>query len=306
VRSARVERAVGAGQTVPAQIYARDRATLSARRAASVAAIPVREGDVVRRGDVLVRLESDALTANAAAARTALDLAESDRRRMEALAGHGVVAPRELEAAQERSAAARASLGAAKDDLAYSIIRAPFPGVVTARRANVGDVISPGQAIVEIESPESFEVRATVEADAAPQLGRGSTVTVDVDSFAGPLTARVRAVSPAGDAVHHRFEMRADLPPAAGMRSGLFARLRLPGGGAEAETHLSVPAAAVVRRGGLAGVFVVKGGKAWLRWVALGAPATDRVEVRAGLDEGERVALAPERLEDGVPVVEES
>jgi RND family efflux transporter MFP subunit len=300
-----VERGAGTERTVPAQVYARDRATLSARRVASVAAIPVREGDVVRRGDVLVRLESDALTANAAAARATLDMAESDRRRMESLVGHGVVAQRELDAAQERSAAARAALGTARDDLAYSILRAPFPGVVTARRANVGDVINPGQAIVELESPSSFEVRATVEADAAPQLARGRTVRVDVDSFAEPLAARIRALSPAGDAVHHRFEMRADLPPAAGMRSGLFARLRLPDDGAEKETHLSVPASAVVRRGGLSGVFVVKDGKAWLRWVALGVPEADRVEIRAGLEEGERVALAPERLEDGVPVVEE-
>jgi hypothetical protein len=104
--------------------------------------------------------------------------------------------------------------------------------------------------------------------------------------------------------VTHRFELRADLPAAPGLRTGLFARLTLPS--AAEEPRLHVPESALLRRGGLAGVFVVTEGRARLRWVALGETAGGRVEIRAGVDAGERVALDPAGLSDGVPVAEES
>ena len=65
-----------------------------------------------------------------------------------------------------------------------------------------------------------------------------------------------------------------------------------------------VPAAAVFERGGLTGVFVVAEGKARLRWIAVGAPEGEAIEVRAGLEPGERVVLEPSGLVDGTPVVE--
>jgi len=67
---------------------------------------------------------------------------------------------------------------------------------------------------------------------------------------------------------------------------------------------LSIPLEAVLRRGGLTGVFAVKDGRAWLRWIALGSVRGDRVEVRAGLVEGEHVAMAITGLTDGASVVE--
>jgi hypothetical protein len=71
-----------------------------------------------------------------------------------------------------------------------------------------------------------------------------------------------------------------------------------------AEPRLMIPAASVVRRGGLAGVFVVAEGKARLRWIALGAADGAAVEVRAGLVAGERVARDPQGLADGMAVRE--
>ncbi|HET9317574.1 MAG TPA: efflux RND transporter periplasmic adaptor subunit, partial [Vicinamibacteria bacterium] len=117
-------------------------------------------------------------------------------------------------------------------------------------------------------------------------------------SAALPVT--VLSVSAAGDPATHRFEVRASLPERQGLRSGLFARLLVPM--ASTDARLSVPAAALVRRGGLAGVFVVADARARLRWVAVGAPRGERIEVRAGVGAGEEVVIDPGVLEDGALV----
>jgi multidrug efflux pump subunit AcrA (membrane-fusion protein) len=173
----------------------------------------------------------------------------------------------------------------------------------------VGDVVSPGQPLVEIEGAGGLEVRATLSAEESLGLRPGSEIDARVDGIAAPLHGRVTAISPAGDPATHRFELRADLPATEGLRSGLFARLLLPApSGTEQEAGLAVPAAAVFQRGGLTGVFVAAGGTkggqvARLRWIAPGSSAGDRVEVRAGLEPGERVVLEPGDLADGDPLI---
>jgi hypothetical protein len=112
----------------------------------------------------------------------------------------------------------------------------------------------------------------------------------------------VTAVAPSGDPTTHRFEVKADLPAAPGLRAGLFARLLVLG--LVSDPRITVPAAALFERGGLSGLFVVAGGKARLRWVAVGARDGETVEVRAGVEPGERVVLGPAGLVDGNPVRE--
>jgi multidrug efflux pump subunit AcrA (membrane-fusion protein) len=124
-----------------------------------------------------------------------------------------------------------------------------------------------------------------------------------VDGQDAPLTATVTTVAPSGDPTTHRFEVKADLPAAASLRAGLFARLLVPGLAAEPRLH--VPAAALFERGGLTGLFVVTDGRARLRWVAAGAREGDTVEIRAGVEAGERVVLDPSGLVDGSPVAEQ-
>jgi RND family efflux transporter MFP subunit len=195
-----------------------------------------------------------------------------------------------------------------KENLSYAVLRSPFAGVLAARRVEVGDVVSPGQPLVEIEGSGGLELRATLSAEDSLGLRPGTTVEARVDGLGAPLQARVSALSPAGDPSTHRFELRADLPAAEGLRSGLFARLLLPApqGERAGEASLAVPAAAVFQRGGLTGVFVIAAEKdrqvARLRWIAPGSPAGDRVEVRAGLAAGERVVLQPGDLLDGEEV----
>jgi membrane fusion protein, multidrug efflux system len=298
-----VSRAEGKGAAwVPATVRARRRASLSARITASVVELPFREGERFAAGAVLVRLDDAALRSAVAAAESAAAAAKAESARMESLRARGAATPREAEEASSRAAAAEAALLAARDNLAYAALRAPFAGVVAARPASVGDVVSPGAPLVEIEGDGGFELHATLEADQAGLVRPGFEGRASVDGLPEPLTARLTSVSPAGDLATHRFEVKADLPPAHGLRSGLFARLLLPS--SSDTTRLSLPTSALFERGGLTGVFVARDGRAWLRWVAAGAAADGTTEVRSGLEAGEKVVADPEGLADGVAIVE--
>jgi len=301
--TAAVEKSGGTGTVaVPGTVQARQRATLAARIPASVTALPWREGERVRAGAVVARLDDTALRSGLTAAEATATAADIDLARVESLLGKGAATPREAEASRARAAAAAAAVAAARDDLAHAALRAPFEGTVSSRPVNVGDVVSPGTTLIEIEGSGGLEVRASVEAEMVSLLRRGLVVGAVVDGQPEPLAATVGAVSAAADAATHRFEVKADLPPAPGLRSGLFARLLVPV--AAGEPRLVVPTEAVFERGGLSGVFVVTAGTARLRWVAVGSTTGALTELRAGVEAGERVARQPAGLVDGQPVVE--
>jgi len=303
VRTAEVVRSGGVGEVaVPAAVQSRRRAALAARMPASVTELPYQEGQWVAAGAVVVRLDDAALRAAVAAAEAGLKAVESDLERTKALLEKGAATPRELEQMTAAASGARAQLSGAKDNLSYAALRAPFAGRVASRRVNLGDVVNPGMPLIEIEGEGGLELRATVESEIAATLRPGSKVRAMVDGQPGPLTASVTAIAPSGDPTTHRFELKADLTGAAGLRAGLFARLLVPG--IAADPRLTVPAAALFERGGLTGLFVVSDGRARLRWVAAGARDGDRVEIRAGVEPGERVVLESAGLEDGTPVRE--
>jgi len=303
VVTAEVERTGDTSEVaVPGTIQARRSAALAARISASVTELPYREGQWVEAGAVVVRLDDVALRASLSAAEAGLKAAEADLARTRSLLEKNAATPRELEQMTAQAAGAQARVSGAKDSLSYAVLRAPFAGRIARRSVNLGDVVNPGMPLVEIEGQGGLEIRATVEPAVAATLRPGATVKAAVDGQGGSLDATVTAVAPSGDATTHRFEVTADLPPAPGLRAGLFARLLVPG--IAATPRLAVPSAAVFERGGLNGVFVVRDGVACLRWVAVGARDGDRVEIRAGVEAGERVVLGSVGLVDGAPVTE--
>ncbi len=117
-----------------------------------------------------------------------------------------------------------------------------------------------------------------------------------------PVVATIRTLGPSADPSTHRFTIRAELRTREAIHAGLFARVLLPLSGTD--RRLLVPEKTVLRRGGLTGVYVIQAGHAWLRWIAPGDSVGEDLEIRAGLDEKERVALEPARLHDGALVTE--
>ncbi len=285
-----------AGRWIAANVRAARRARVSTRLSATVKAVHVAEGDRVREGQVVVSLADPDVRAAVAAAEAALSSAAAHERRISGLVTERAATPSELEAAQAQRAQAEAAVAAARASLAHTEIRAPFAGVVQARRVEPGDLVGPGQPLLELEGG-GLELEASVSEEEGRGLAPGQRLRFRSGDHEG--TAELFALTPGGDALSHRRGLRARVhqaPP--GLASGSFARLEVPSAG-PATGGVWVPRTAVVLRGDLTGVFVASSGRAELRWIAAGEPIGDQVPVRAGLGAADRVIDAPGALRDG-------
>jgi RND family efflux transporter MFP subunit len=297
VRAARTG-APGGGALVPASVQAAKQATVATRIAAQVREVHVREGQRVRAGDRLVSLAGEDVRGGLAAAESGLAAAAAHERRIRALLAERAATAAELDQAVAQRAQAEAAVAGARASLAYTELRAPFAGTVQARRVDPGDLVGPGQPLVVLEG-DGLELVASL----AEQEARGLAVGAELGFEAGDVhgTAVVTALAEGGDRLSRRRALRALVKGARGeLRSGDFARLELPAGTSTAGVW--VPRTAVVERGDLNGVFVAQGGRAELRWVALGEALGDRVRIRAGVRADEVVVDAPGALRDGAAV----
>jgi RND family efflux transporter MFP subunit len=228
-----------------------------------------------------------------------LDQAVSTLRAAEARATGTQAGIQEAEAA---AAAARAAFRAATVGASYAAIAAPFDGIVTEKRVEVGNMATPGAPLVTVEDERSYRLEVRVDASRVGGLETTRPVDVAVDALgpSGALTGTIAEVSRTLDGAH-AFLVKIDLPANADLRSGMFGRARI---GAGSRQVLTVPATAIVRRGQLTSVFVVdKDNRARLRLVQVAQASGARAEIAAGLDSGEQVVVQPSpTLVDGAPV----
>ncbi len=224
---------------------------------------------------------------------------------LKAAESHASGARAAIQQAQAAADAARAGLRAATVGASYGVITAPFDGIVTEKRVEVGNMATPGTPLLTVEDDRSFRLEVRVDESRVGEIDRAKPVEVVVDSIGpdgapaaqeGSITEVSRAVDGA-----HAFLVKIDLPPNPALRSGMFGRARFGGG---TRQILTVPATAVVRRGQLTSVFVVdKDNRARLRLVQVANTVGSRAEIAAGLDAGERVVVEPgATLADGAPV----
>lgn len=278
-------------------VSASSHAAVSTRISAAVSRVEVREGDRVARGALLVRLADGDVRAQLAAARVVLETAEAAERRARVLADGGHAPASAVDAAQAQRAQAQGQVAALRESLSYTEVRAPFTGTVLKKLVSAGDLVTPGQPMVEL-SGESLEIVALASESEARSVASGSKLSFETSTARGE--AVVSAISPGGDPATHRSVVRARIVEGAGVRPGDFARLALAGG--DGAQRLWVPRRSVVERGDLTGVFLVRDGRAELRWLAIGDRAEDAVWVRAGLRAGQAVVDSPGSLRDGDPV----
>jgi RND family efflux transporter MFP subunit len=285
-------------------VEAVQQATLSAQTAGRIASIAVDVGDVVRAGQLLVRLRSTEQVsglgqaqAAVAAARAAHDQAAAQFARIEDMYQRKVVArttfdeavtARDSTAAQ--LAAAQAALESAREGVAYTEVRAPYGGRVIARQGQAGEAVAPGTPLLTVASLDALRVVVDLPQDVARDVrGRG---TAHVYVGEERITAERVTLFPSADPLSGTFRARADLPSGVtGLAPGMHARVGFVTG---ESSRLFVPGDAVVERSELRAVYVVSAdGRVALRQVRLGPRLDDRVEVIAGLVAGERVATDP-------------
>jgi RND family efflux transporter MFP subunit len=296
--------------------------TLAAQVSGAVVALNVKAGDRVAAGQLLLRLDARAADQTAAAgeaqvraARAAQEVATKAFARQQQLAAERFISAAALEraeaehkASQAQAAAQLAQAGAARTATGFYVVRAPYAGIVAEVSVALGDMALPGRALLTLYDPAALRVAAAVPQSVAPSDLVGSAGSAQAQAQAQAVRAEIPAlptasqrmqtparvqVLPSADLSTHTVTVRADLAPGlAGAAPGQFARLWLPAPEGLRTSSPWVPAHAVVRRAELIGLYVLDAqGRPLLRQVRLGRSEGGRVEVLAGLREGERVAL---------------
>lgn len=295
-------------------------AAISSRVMANVVAVPVKPGDFVSPGDVLVEIdpattqgqESQAKGA-LAQARAALALAERNYQRYQALATSGSASELELDMARMQYEQAKGAVqqGEGAVESASSVAResrvtAPFAGRIAARMVEPGDFAVPGRPLVTLESAVGRRLVVPVPAStaAASGLRTGQHVAVRIDGAAAEITGVVVEMSPGADPASHTFAAKIELPGEP-LATGLTGRAFLDAG--KRKTVL-IPEGAVLANGGLPMVVVRDvDGKARSRAVTTGGLRDGKIEILSGLSGGEKVLVSLRTLPaDGAAVTEAS
>ena len=320
MRSAKVPDLLEAVGTVSAA----QTSNLASQVMGNIVEVRVHEGDRVQRGQVLAVIDDSqpraaldraiaadtAMQQQLAAAESDLSLAESMFKRYQALYEKKSVSPQEFDEikARRQSALARrdmsradqaqamAALSQAHTSLDYTRIRAPFDGVVTERRADPGTLASPGVPIFTVEDVRRYRLEAAINEGDLRYLQTGQQVLVTIDALGtNELPGKIVRIVPAADAASRSFLVKIELPADVRLRSGLFGRAEFSRG--ERQSFL-IPRTAVIDRGQLQAVFVLDQNQvALLRYITLGRPTGENVEVLAGLQGGERLVLNPGDLD---------
>lgn len=291
---------------------------LSSQIVATITDVHATEGQHVRKGDVLVVLDDaqqqaalQRATAGISAARQDIaaseadyNLANSTLARYQTLFERKSVSPHEFDQVQARAKAAAAhrdqaqagltqataAEAQARSALGYTRIRAPFDGVITEKRIDPGALAAPGVPLLTIEDTRRFRMEVTVDEHDIALIRLNALASVLVDAL-GEFSGKIAQIVPVADPASRSFVVKVELPADARLRSGLSGHARFNRGERQA---ITVPRDAVLDRGQLQAVYVVGQDKlANLRYVTLGKPVGNRVEVLAGLQEGEWLVAQP-------------
>ena len=301
-------------------VHARESAVISAQVMGRIQQVLVHEGDSVRAGQTLVVLDDAALHASVeqaqagvkaaqnaqVAAQTNAALAASTLDRYKQLQSEKSVSPQEmdevsrraeaaaanLEAVRAQTDAARAQENGARTMMSYTRLVAPFAGVVTARMADPGTMAAPGVPLLQVDQAGALQLQASVDESAISAIHKGMKVPVAIDGGSpGNLAGTVAEIVPAADPSSHSFLVKIDLPSSTQMRAGMYGTAMFANGTKQA---ILIPRSAVVSRGSLSCAYVLDSqGIAQLRYLTLGSPQGDLVEVLSGVSAGEKLVDAP-------------
>lgn len=281
---------------VPGTVEAVERSTIAARISATVADVPVKLGKAVEKGDVLVRLQAAELNARAAQARAQLEQVRRNLARDSRLQAQEAATAEAVRSLRDQERIAAAALAEAEAMLAYTVITAPYAGLISKKMVSNGDLAAPGMALLELENATVLQVRAQAPEEALSRLQIDMVLPVLLPGTGQELAARLVEIAPAANPAARSATIILALANAKLLRSGQYVQVLLPGTGSQS---LVVPAAAVSRWGQMERVFVLEENRARLRLVRTGARdnyrdslSGDDIEIITGLDAGEQVIIS--------------
>lgn len=288
-------RDVELGFPVEVTVEAVHQATIAAQIAGRVIEIRADAGQRVRQGQLLLRLDAREAAGADAGARAALAQASAAYERTQNLHGRKFVSQAALDQAAAAWKAAQGAVGASGAALSHGSVTAPIGGLVAQRHIEPGEMAVPGRPLFTVYDPKSLRVIASLPQYKLAELKKASHVRIEFPETGSWVDALRVEILPTLDARSHTATARVYLPEnIEGVVPGIYARAHFATGRAP---KLTVPPAAVLRRGEVTAVYVLdaKAG-ARLRQVRLGeAVPGGEIEVLAGINSGERVSLLPQK-----------
>ncbi len=302
------------------RLEAGKQSNLSTRIMGTVEQISAKPGQRVNRGDILLRIRNQDILAkkaqveaNLIEAQSAFDNAKKDLERFEALYKSKSTSDKEMDDIRTRYQMAKARFAAteqmekeAGENLLYSVIRAPYNGVITGKFVQEGDMANPGMPLLSIENPDQWLVVARIPEEDISRIQLNDAVKVRLDALGGlTIDGTITEINPSSANTGPQFEAKIALSAAPEISrrlySGIYATIDYSKG---TQPLLLIPKESLVNRGQLTGLYTVgQEGIALLRWIRTGKTYGDSVEVLSGLANGEKYIIpGKNRLYDGAPI----
>jgi RND family efflux transporter MFP subunit len=300
--------ALASGPVITGSIQPERKADLRAEVSAVVLQVLKENGDAVRRGDVLVRLDQTSIRDNLNSAEDnvrnatqSLDQAERNLQRLKTLRASGMTSLQALDDAEVRRNSAISELSASKaravvarQQMERTTVRAPFDGVVSDRKVSAGDTSSIGKELVKVIDPTSMRFAGRVSADKISLVSVGQTVGFRINGYPGQeFRGKVTRVDPSANDVTRQVEVLVSFVDAKQpIVSGLYAEGTIESISVKA---LALPESMLVKAGDKASVWRVKDNTLNKVDLALGSrdARTGNYEIRSGLAEGDIILRTP-------------
>lgn len=284
------------------RLEAERRVSVLARTTGLVEELAVEEGDPVRQGQVMVRLNKDELSLNWRQAEEAFADASTNYDRIKALHERGMVSQSKYDAARLRLDNAKLALEEAQLNLAYADIAAPIAGIVTQRLVELGDLVRGNQEVFVVADLSPLLVKIFAPEQRMYQLHPGQEATIAVEALPDTsFRGRIRMMSPEVDPASGTVKVTLEVASGGVLKPGMFATVRIIT--ARRPQTLIIPKKALVLETDEDDVFLIEDGKVRRVAVELGFAEGDQVEIVSGLKEGDQVVtIGHEGLKDGATV----
>ncbi|MBI3713910.1 MAG: efflux RND transporter periplasmic adaptor subunit [Burkholderiales bacterium] len=300
--------ALASGPVVIGSIQPELKADLRAEVSSVVLQVLKENGESVKRGDAIVRLDETSIrdnlnSANDAARNAALALEQAERnlQRLKTLRASGMTSMQALDDAEVRRNAAQSEVSAAKaravqaqQQLQRTVVRAPFDGVISERKVSAGDTASAGKELVKVIDPSSMRFVGRVSADKIGMVKSGQAVSFRINGYAQQeFRGKITRINPSANDVTRQVEVLVAFSDGKLPRvAGLYAEGNIE---AESVSALILPEAAIVKSGDKSFAWLIKSAKLNKVELALGSRdvRTGNYEVRKGVSAGDVVMRNP-------------
>lgn len=252
----------------------------------------VEEGTIVKKGQVLARMEAGDLQSAVDEAQARLRLAQAQYQRAQELVRQQFVAPVELDRTRADLEAAQAAVRRTQTLRDVLTLVAPADGTILKRDAEVGQVVTAGQAFMTMSCCAPLRATVDVDEEDIAKIYKGQKVALRADARPGkPLSGVVKDITPKGDPISRSYRVRIQLDKTDGLLPGMTVEANLIV--TERANALLVPSTAVVADGKGHKVWLLDDGKARAQAVQVGIAGSSKTEILSGLKDGQTVVSTP-------------